>query len=345
MSTDADILNTQSRQGYFGGGSGTPDTESNKPDGSGGGERIVLSEQYGQSETGLASPAAAAAASATEMGMAPPDEAMVGLAGRYAGKCVIVTGGSKGIGEGCTRVFFAAGSNIVVAARGTADGEALVSELNAKAMGAGAPNRCIFAKTDVSKAEQIEALVAAAVGTFGRVDCLINNAGWHPPPATIDDFSVDEMQDLFQLNFVSIFAACKIALPHLRRVGGNIINMSSWVGANGQAQAPTYAATKGAITAFSKALAIDEAGAGFGVRVNIVSPGNIWTPLWKSWSDGEADPSAAREAGDRVQVMGRKGTIVETGRLCLCIAADFTFTTGVDHIQSGGAELGYGIKA
>ena len=113
------------------------------------------------------------------------------------------------------------------------------------------------------------------------------------------NFSVDEMQDLFQLNFISIFAACKCALPHLRKTGGNIINMSSWVGANGQAQAPTYAATKGAITAFSKALAIDEASCSVEgrapVRVNIVSPGNIWTPLWKSWSDGEADPEAARK--------------------------------------------------
>jgi hypothetical protein len=67
--------------------------------------------------------------------------------------------------------------------------------------------------------------------------------------------------------------------------------------------------------------------------------------LWKAWSDGESDPKAAREAGDRVQILGRKGTIIETGRLCLAIAADMTFTTGVDHIQSGGAELGYGMKA
>eukprot|EP00756_Hemistasia_phaeocysticola_P001127 Hpha_TRINITY_DN10808_c0_g1::TRINITY_DN10808_c0_g1_i2::g.23091::m.23091 len=119
--------------------------------------------------------------------------------------------------------------------------------------------------------------------------------------------------------------------------------MSSWVGIHGQALAPTYSATKGATAAFTKSLAIDEASGG--VRVNAVSPGNIWTPLWEAWSDGEPDPAAAREAGDRVQVMGRKGTIEETGRLCLCIAADLTFTTGVDHIQSGGAELGYGVKA
>ena len=110
-------------------------------------------------------------------------------------------------------------------------------------------------------------------------------------------------------------------------------------------QATTYTATKGAITAFSKGLAIDEAKAG--VRVNVISPGNIWTPLWKSWSDGEADPEAAVKSGDTVQPLdgGRKGTIAESGRLALAIAADLTFTTGVDHIQSGGAELGYGVKA
>ena len=73
--------------------------------------------------------------------------------------------------------------------------------------------------------------------------------------------------------------------------------------------------------------------------------GNIWTPLWKSWADGETDPQAAVDAGDKVQVMGRKGTIIETGRLCLAIAADMTFTTGVDHVQSGGAELGYGVRS
>lgn len=97
-----------------------------------------------------------------------------------------------------------------------------------------------------------------------------------------------------------------------------VINLSSWVGANGQSFATTYTATKGAITAFSKGLAIDEAR--HGVRVNIVSPGNIWTPLWKAWSDGEVDPDAAVVAGDKVQPLGRKGTIIEAGKLCLFIA-------------------------
>ena len=203
----------------------------------------------------------------------------------------------------------------------------------------------LWVACDVSKEDQIESLITTVVSRWGKIDCLLNNAGWHPPPKTIDEFSTQDLRDLFQLNFVSYFLACKLALPHLRKTNGNIINMSSWVGAHGQSEATTYTATKGAITAFSKGLAIDEAKAG--VRVNVISPGNIWTPLWKSWSDGEADPEAAVKSGDTVQPLdgGRKGTIAESGRLALAIAADLTFTTGVDHIQSGGAELGYGVKA
>ena len=264
-----------------------------------------------------------------------------GLAGRYSGKTVIVTGGSKGIGEGCVRCFLAAGSNVVFNARNAEVGAALEKELNAIESHEG---KAVFIRADVSVEADLQATVDKAIEVFGQIDCVINNAGWHPPPTRIDDFSTDDMRDLFQLNFVSYFAMCKMALPHLRKVKGNIINMSSFVGAFGQGEATTYAATKGAITSFSKALAIDEAKTS-GVRVNIVSPGNIWTPLWKAWSDGEVDPTAAEAAGDTVQVMGRKGTSEETGRLCLCIAADMSFTTGVDHIQSGGAELGYGVKA
>ena len=71
----------------------------------------------------------------------------------------------------------------------------------------------------------------------------VNNAGWHPPHRSIDDFSVDQLQDLMQINFVSAFALCKFALPYLRTVNGNIINMSSWVGAFGQSKATTCAHT------------------------------------------------------------------------------------------------------
>lgn len=311
------VLESQSRDGYFGDpGASTKSNAAGEP-------RIVLTNDYGTSN----------ASGPSQM----PVE-LQGVAGRYVGKVTIVTGGGRGIGEGCVRVFFAAGSNVVISDRNEEGGTKLADELNVM----GASNQVFFVKADVSKTDELRALVEATIARFGRIDCVVNNAGWHPPPCPIDDFSIDDMQNLMQLNFMSMFALSKFALPHLRQVQGNIINMSSLVGAFGQAKATTYAATKGATTSFTKALAIDEAE--HNVRVNCVSPGNIWTPLWKEAVAGEPNPAAAKQAGERVQHLGRMGTSLEAGRLCLCIAADLTFTTGVDHILSGGAEIGYGIK-
>ncbi|PYQ12399.1 MAG: oxidoreductase [Acidobacteria bacterium] len=255
----------------------------------------------------------------------------------YSDKVVIVTGGSKGIGEGCVRVFVEAGSRVVFCARRREAGEALAREVTAKG-----PGEAHFVACDVSKMEDIRRLVEGTVERYGRIDCLINNAGWHPPHKPIDGFTVDEFRRLLDLNLVSIFAACQLALPHLRKTKGNIINLSSLVGRMGQLHATTYVATKGAVTAFTKALAIDEAA--HDVRVNSVSPGNIYTPLWQEAIDAAPDPARCRADGEAAQVLGRMGTIEETGRLCLFLAAEATFTTGVDHVQSGGAELGYGRK-
>ena len=256
---------------------------------------------------------------------------------RYAGKVVIVTGGTKGIGEGCVRAFAGAGSRVVFCARQEPEGLALARQLTAQG-----PGEAVFVRCDVSRTSEVERLVDATVERFGRLDCLVNNAGWHPPHKPIDEFSYEDFRELFELNVMSVFAACKRALPHLRRTRGNILNMSSLVGAMGQLHATTYVATKGAITAFTKALAIDEAA--HGVRVNSISPGNVYTPLWQQAIDAAPDPARCRADGEAAQVLGRMGTAEETGALCLFLAAEATFTTGVDHIQSGGAELGYGRK-
>jgi NAD(P)-dependent dehydrogenase (short-subunit alcohol dehydrogenase family) len=253
---------------------------------------------------------------------------------RYRNKVVVITGGSKGIGEGCVRVFVEAGAKVVFCARSEKEGRALETELNARG-----PGEVLFVRCDVSKPAQVERLIDDAAALHGRIDCLVNNAGWHPPHGPIDSFTYDGFRELFELNVMSTFAACRRALPHLRKVGGNIINMSSLVAAMGQSQATTYVATKGALTALTKALAIDEAP--HGVRVNSVSPGNIYTPLWQEAIDAAPDPDKCRRDGESAQLLGRMGTIEEAGRLCLYIAADATFTTGVDHLLSGGAELGY----
>ena len=255
----------------------------------------------------------------------------------YANKVAIVTGGSRGIGEGCVRALVAAGAKVVFCARGESTGAALAFEVNERG-----PGEAYFIRCDVSQVEEIQKLIETTVARYGRLDCLVNNAGWHPPDHPIDDFSIQDFRDLLELNLVSIFAACKFALPHLRQTRGNIINMSSLVGTIGQLHASTYVATKGAITALTKALAIDEAR--HGVRVNSVSPGNVDTPLWEEAIDAAPDPDQCRAQGEAAQLLSRMGTIEEVGKLCLFIAAEATFTTGVDHLISGGAELGYGDK-
>jgi NAD(P)-dependent dehydrogenase (short-subunit alcohol dehydrogenase family) len=256
----------------------------------------------------------------------------------YTDKVVIITGGSKGIGKGCVEAFVDAGAKVVFCARKPEEGQPLAQALNSRGRG-----EATFFTCDVSKTFEIRNLIDSTVARYDRLDCLINNAGWHPPHKAIDYFSVQDFRELLDLNLVSIFAACKFALPHLRKTEGNIINLSSLVGTIGQKHATTYVATKGAITAFTKALAIDEAK--HRVRVNAVSPGNVYTPLWQEAIDAAPDPKQCREDGENAQPLGRMGTIEEVGKLCLFIASEATFTTGVDHVISGGAELGYGKKS
>lgn len=257
---------------------------------------------------------------------------------RYENKVVLVTGASKGIGEGCVRVFVEAGARVVFCARQEKAGKSLESKLNGRG-----PGKALFHPCDVSKVDQVARMIDHVVKEFGRLDCLINNAGWHPPHKPIDAFTAQDFRDLLELNLVSMFVACQRALPHLRATKGNIINVSSLVGQMGQLHATTYVATKGAVTAFTKALAVDEAE--HDVRVNSVSPGNIWTPLWQEAVDQAPDPAKCRADGEAAQLLGRMGTIEEAGRLVLYLAAEATFTTGVDHVISGGAELGYGRKS
>lgn len=261
---------------------------------------------------------------------------------RYKDKVVIITGGSSGIGKGCAQEFVKAGSKVVICSNRQSEGEQAVSELKTLADDQSI-GEVSFIYCDVKKTEDIGNLINEVVRRHGQIDCLINNAGWHPPHKTIDDFTEEEFRDLLNLNLISVFTACKLSLPYLRISKGNIINISSLVAVIGQHHATTYVATKGAVTAFTKALAIDEAA--HGVRVNAVSPSNIYTPLWQEAIDTSPDPKQAFAEGEAMQLMGRFGTAEEVGRLCVFIAAESSFTTGVDHIISGGSELAYGRKS
>src|SRR5258708_39934850 len=114
---------------------------------------------------------------------------------RYADKVVLVTGGSQGIGAGCVRAFAEAGATVVLCARRAVEGQTLAAEVSGRG-----PGSAHFVRCDVSKEADVRAVVGETVSRFGRLDCLVNNAGWHPPHKPIDEFTTQEFRDLLELN-------------------------------------------------------------------------------------------------------------------------------------------------
>ncbi|XP_042330445.1 17-beta-hydroxysteroid dehydrogenase 14 isoform X2 [Sceloporus undulatus] len=235
---------------------------------------------------------------------------------------------------------FCQGAKVVFCAPGS-EGErglALQKELE----DSGAPGEAHFQVCDVRYETDIQNLVSVTIDLYGCLDCLVNNAGAHPPYQKIDDVTAEEFHSLLDVNVVGGFLMAKYSLPHLRKTKGNIINISSLVGFMGQKDAVTYVATKGAVTAMTKALAIDESI--YDVRVNSISPGNIWTPMWERLANESGNPEAAIQEGKDAQLLGRLGTPAECAAAALYLAADATFCTGFDLVVSGGAELDFGKK-
>jgi len=256
----------------------------------------------------------------------------------YKDKITLVTGGAKGIGEGCVRIFVDAGAQVVYLDRDEQAGRTLEGELNE--LGSG---QCRFVSGDVGRSGDLKNFIETTVQSFGRIDCLINNAGYHPPVKRIDDFTVEELQDVLNVNLVSCFITCQLALPHLRQSKGSIINISSLVGEIGQEGATTYAASKGGVNGFTKALAIDEAAAG--VRVNAVLPGSVKSHSRIVGVAACDDPEAVDAWIESIQHNNRSATVEEVGQACLFLASDLaSYISGVTLNLSFGAELGYGVK-
>jgi NAD(P)-dependent dehydrogenase (short-subunit alcohol dehydrogenase family) len=255
-----------------------------------------------------------------------------------SGKTVIVTGGSKGIGKGCARVFSAAGANVVICSRNEAEGQDTAREISEQTTGS-----CTFCRADMASEDDIRNLVDFTITRFGQLDCLINNAGFYMEEKPIDEFSLADMRRIFDVNFFGQFLGCKYALPHLRKTKGNIINVGSVVYVTGQEGAIGYCATKGAIAAFTRTLAVDESVNG--VRVNAILPGHINTELYYENKKRADDPDAFEEYSNHVQWMGRGGESEEVGKACYFLASDLgSFVTGIELLVTGGYEIGEGYK-
>lgn len=261
------------------------------------------------------------------------------MATRYENKVVIVTGGSQGIGLGVVTVFVQHGAKVVFCDLKSKeeDSKAKATELSNKG-----PGMCIFHACDMSEESEVKNLIEFTVERFGQIDCLVNNAGCHPPHLTIDDYTKEDFLKLLNINVIGYFLSSKFALPHLRKTEGNIINNCSLVSQIAQVEAVTYISTKGAIESMTRALALDEAK--HNVRVNMFSPGNVFTPLWEQAALASSNYDEAIQEGIDAQALGRFGTTEECGLVCLFLAADATFCTGININVTGGAELGYGNK-
>ncbi len=252
---------------------------------------------------------------------------------RLKDKVAIVTGSSKGIGEGIARVFSSEGAKVVVVCRTEDAGKKMAEELGAS------EGKAIFIKTDVTSSESIRNMIDTTIKTFGKLDILVNNAGYHLSK-NVEKTSEQEWEFIINTNLRSTFLCSKYAIPRLRKTKGNIINISSMVGLVGQPNAGAYSATKGGQIAMSKGMAIDFAPDG--IRVNVICPGWIQTPLVDDWFSQQKDSEVAQKYIFGQHPLGRIGTIEECGKAALYLASDdAAFVTGITLNIDGGVTLGY----
>ena len=239
-------------------------------------------------------------------------------------KYALITGGSRGIGAAAARLFARRGWGVAVGYcqnRGRA--EALAGELS----GLGVPALCVQA--DVADAVQVQRMADKVLGQFGRLDILVCSAGVSHV-GLISQINEDEWRRLFAVNVDGVHYCCRAVLPHmLERKSGSIVTVSSMWGQVGASCEAAYSATKGAVIAYTKALA-KELGPS-NIRVNCVAPGVIDTEM-----NAHLTPEAMAALADETP-LGRVGTPEEAAAAIAFLAGDdASFLTGQVVCPNGG---------
>jgi NAD(P)-dependent dehydrogenase (short-subunit alcohol dehydrogenase family) len=251
------------------------------------------------------------------------------------GKVCILTGGGSGIGEVTAKRFADEGATVIIIDIDDREARRVAREITEK-HGTESAHALI---ADVSSEAKVRELVANIIGLVGRIDVLFNNAGTILPKA-LEEVEEHEWTRLLDVNLKSVYLMTKHTIAWLRRTKGNIVNMSSLNGLVGQKQNAAYAATKGAIIAMTKSLALDYAGDG--VRVNCICPAGVITPLLEKWILEQNDPEGTRTVLNDMHPLGRPAQGDEIADAALFLACDNSrFMTGVAMPVDGGASLGY----
>ena len=197
-------------------------------------------------------------------------------------KIVVVTGASSGLGEAAARRLSAQGATVVLGARRADRLQLLAKDLEARG------GKALALTTDVTRREQVKALVDSAVQTYGRIDVMINNAGLMPQ-APLERLKVDEWDRMIDVNIKGVLYGIAAALPHMQRQkAGHFINVSSVAGHRVGPGFAVYAATKYAVRALSEGLRQEVKP--YNIRTTVISPGAVATEL----PDSVTDPDASK---------------------------------------------------
>ena len=249
---------------------------------------------------------------------------MIDLRGRVA----LVTGGSRGIGRACAELLAAAGARVALSYRLERPWAELVAQRIVERGG-----EAFALAADVALPEEAEMIVGETVARFSRLDVLVNNAGiWKGVP--IEEISDNEWREMIDINLSGAFHMIRAAVPHMKAArSGRIINVSSTAGQRGEAGHAHYAATKGALIALTKSLAVELAPDG--ILTNCVAPGWVETDMTR-----EALASPARESILAQIPLGRVGRPEEIAAAVAFLASDLaTFINGEVLNVNGGAVL------
>lgn len=244
--------------------------------------------------------------------------------GKLRGKVALVTGGDSGIGRAIAVAFAREGADVAFA---YLDEHQDAGETERLITAAG--QRALAIAGDLGEVAHADKVVSDTVAQFGRLDILVNNAAEQHPQPSLEDVSDDQLESTFRTNVFAMFHVTRAALPHLHK-GATILNTTSVTAYRGSAHLLDYSATKGAIVAFTRSLALQVVKRG--IRVNGVAPGPIWTPLIPSTFSAEE----VAEFGKKTP-MERPGQPFEVAAGYVFLASDAaSYITGqVLHINGG----------